>query len=501
MVRSTSIGRRSSTRNTRADASRLSQFRAVLAIPRCRRLFLSQLLSQAGDGLYQVALASVLIFDVSAARTPSQVTKVFAVTLLPFSIVGPFTGPFIDRFSRRSILVGASTARLALTLLMIPALGWSEGSLLFLAVATISVNRFFHSTKSAVLPGLVRSDEYLAANTLSSTIGMVFGLAGAVIGGPLTDATSPQVAITAAAACMAAAGIVAATIRLPRGEKRGLAGILSELRDDLRDVREGVSVLLSRRLATYGVSAVWAMRGLLGFVLLAALVLLRSRFDVRATGFSGILAGVGVGGFAGAVLVPLAASRLGHRGVAPAAFVVAGLAALIVGPIPTWPTLLATVFIAGAAMSCTKIASDTLIQTAIPDRYRGRAFTVYDIGYNGAFVVAALIPTLILSAVGELGIIALTGVLSLGLGVGLAVWKRRLPEPIDVRSYAGSRADETPRELIWDGVPVEVAEVEKSWHEDRQGQRLLRFRLRLADGRRVEVSRGDEWQLDRILSR
>ncbi|HEV2906265.1 MAG TPA: MFS transporter [Actinomycetota bacterium] len=493
------MGRRSSTRNTRADASRLSQFRAVLAIPRCRRLFLSQLLSQAGDGLYQVALASVLIFDVSAARTPSQVTKVFAVTLLPFSIVGPFTGPFIDRVSRRSIRVGASFVRFALTLLMILALGWTEGSLLFLAVATISVNRFFHSTKSAVLPGLVPSDAYLAANTLSSTIGMVFGLAGAVIGGPLTDATSPKVSLIAAATCMAAAAAVAATIVLPRGEKQGLAGILSELGDDLRDVREGLRVLLSRRLATYGVSSVWAMRALLGFVLLAALVLLRSRFDVRATGFSGILAGVGVGGFAGALLVPVAASRFGQRSVAPIAFVVAGIAALLVGPIPTWPTILATVFIAGAAMSCTKIASDTLIQSAIPDRYRGRAFTVYDIGYNGAFVVAALIPTLIISAVGELGIIALTGLLSLAGGLALAMWKRRLPEPIDVRSYSGARGDEVPREVVWDGVSVEVAEVEGSWQEERKGVRLLRFRLRLADGRRVEVSRGEEWHLDRIL--
>jgi MFS family permease len=241
------------------------------------------------------------------------------------------------------------------------------------------------------------------------------------------------------------------------------------------------------------------MRALLGFVLLAALVLLRSRFDVRATGFSGILAGVGVGGFAGALLVPVAASRFGQRGVAPIAFVVAGIAALLVGPIPTWPTILATVFIAGAAMSCTKIASDTLIQSAIPDRYRGRAFTVYDIGYNGAFVVAALIPTLIISAVGELGIIALTGLLSLAGGLALAMWKRRLPEPIDVRSYSGARGDEVPREVVWDGVSVKVAEVEGSWHEERKGVRLLRFRLRLADGRRVEVSRGEEWHLDRIL--
>jgi MFS family permease len=448
-----------------------------------------------------VALASVLIFDVSAARTPAQVTKVFAVTLLPFSIVGPFTGPFIDRFSRRSILVGASVVRLALTLLMIPAVAGSEGVLLFLAVATISVNRLFHSTKSAVLPALVPSDKYLAANTLSTTLGMVFGLTGAVIGGPLTDAVSAEAALVVAASCMAAAGVVAATLALPRGEKRGLAGIVSELRDDLRDVRDGLRVLLSRRIATYGVSAVWAMRALLGFVLLAALVLLRGRFDVRATGFSGILAGVGAGGFAGAVLVPVVAARLGHRGVAPAAFVVAGMAALVVGPIPTWPTILATVVIAGGAMSLTKIASDTLIQWAIPDGYRGRAFSVYDIGYNGAFVVAALIPALILPAVGELGIIVLTGLLSLGAGVGLALWKRHLPEPIDVRSYAGARGDEVPREVIWDGVPVEVAEVEGSWQEERKGRRLLRFRLRLADGRRIEISRGDEWRLDRLLSR
>src|ERR671918_1881996 len=310
----TRIGPRSSTCSRSAEPRRgavneasfrrgLRRLGSLLAPRGFRLLLTSQLLNQIADGLYQIALASVLIFGLEAARTPAQVTKVLAVTLLPFSIVGPFTGPFIDRFSRRSILVGASIVRFALTLLMILALGWTEGSLLFLAVATISVNRFFHSTKSAVLPGLVPSDAYLAANTLSSTIGMVFGLSGAVIGGPLTDATSPHVALIAAASCMAAAGVVAATIALPRGEKRGLAGILSELGDDLRDVADGLRVLLSRPWAVYGVGSIWAMRALIGFVLLAALVVLRARFDARATEFSVLLAALGVGGFAGAIAV------------------------------------------------------------------------------------------------------------------------------------------------------------------------------------------------------
>lgn len=447
-----------------------------------------------------MALASVLIFDVSAARTPSQVTKVLAVTLLPFSLVGPFTGPFIDRFSRRSILVGASLARAALTSLLFAGIGWPEGVLLALAVTNISINRFFHSTKGAVLPTLVPRDLFLTANAVSTTVGMVFGLAGGVAGGPIADAVSPGAAIAAAAVLMLAAAGVAATLPLPRGERRGLAGIASELRENLRDVRDGLRVLRGSGPASYGVAAVWTMRALLGFVLIAALVLLRSRFDARATGFSAVLGAVAVGGFVGALAVQPAARRLGHAGVGPAAFVLAGTAALALAPIPAWPAVLAAVFFAGAAMSGTKIASDTLVQGGVPDRYRGRAFAVYDIGYNGMFVVAALVPALVRPLAGDLGIVVMTALAALAAAAALARWRRRLPPTVEVRAYAGGRADETPREIVWDGVPIAVTEVEGSWHEQRREERLLRFRLRLADGRRVEViSTGEGWRLDRVL--
>jgi MFS family permease len=465
------------------------------------RLLTHQALSQLSDGLYQIAVASVVVFNVSAARTPAQVTKVLAVTLLPFSLLGPFTGPFIDRFSRRSILVGASAVRAALTVLLVLAVGGPEMVLLGLAVANVSVNRFLHAAKSAVLPTLVEREQYLTANAVSSTTGMVVSLAGAVIGGPISDTFGAGWAISAAAVAMASAGVVAATLPLPRGEKRGLAGILSELGENLRDVVDGLRVLRRSRPAVYGITGVWTMRGLLGFMLLAALVVLRSRFDVGATGFSVILAAVAVGSFFGAVTVPFVALRVGYHGVAPLAFVLAGIAAFVGGPIPAWPALLATVLVAGMAMASTKIAADTLVQRTIPDRYRGRAFAVYDIGYNGVFVAAALIPTLLRPFLGEVGIVLLTGGLYLVGAVGLAGWRRRLPVGIEVRAYAGARADESPRSVVWNGETVGVAEVERSWHEDRAGRRLLSFQLRLADGRRIQVSHRDDegWTLDREL--
>ncbi|MGH2737808.1 MAG: MFS transporter [Actinomycetota bacterium] len=479
----------------------LRRLGSLLAPRGFRTLLTSQLLNQVADGLYQIALASVLIFGLEAARTPAQVTKVLAVTLLPFSLVGPFTGPFIDRFSRRSILVGSKVVMAAVTLVMIPARSWPEGILLVLVVVNVSINRFFHSTKSAVLPSLVDPERYLVANAVSTTTGMIFALGGAVIGGPLVDAISPVVGLGAGAACMLASAVFASTLALPRGEKRGLAGIVSELRENLRDVREGVKVLRRSAQATYGVVAIWSMRALLGLVLLAALVLLRAEFDIGAAGFSQIFAALAVGGFAGALIVTPVARRLGYRGVAPVAIAVGAVAALIGAPIPSMVALLPAMFVEGVAMSATKIASDTLVQRGIPDRFRGRAFTVYDLGYNGAFVLAGLIPTALRPALGDMGMILLTAALGLLTAGALALWRRRIPEPVEVRSYAGARGDEVPRQVVLGGATLDVDEVERSWQEDRDGEQLRCFRLRLRDGRRIQVSLGETWRLDRELAR
>lgn len=465
-----------------------------------RRLITSQVASQAADGLYQIAIAAVLIFDVTAAETPGQVTKVLAVTLLPFSLVGPFTGPFIDRFSRRSILVGTSAARAALTALLIPAVSWPEWAILTLVVANMSVNRFFHATKSSSIPSLVPRHRYLLANTVSSVGGMVFGLAGAVIGGPIADAVGAEIVVLGAAVLMTVAAVVAAMVPLPPGERRGLAGLLVELRDNVGDVADGVRLLVRTPRATYAVAAIWSIRGLIGFLLLAGIVLLRTRFGLETTGASLLLGAVGIGGFLGALAVTPVARRVGDARVAPWAFLLAGVAVLGLGAIPAWPALLALVGIGGGAMAMTKITADTMVQRSMPDAYRGRAFAVYDIGYNGVFVLAALIPTLLIGALGEIGIVFLAGALAVVGAVVFALASRGLHAEIEVRAYAGGRADESPREVVWDGEPVSVAEVERSWTEERAGEMLSVFRLRLADGRRIQISRGrDAWLLDRSL--
>ena len=56
---------------------------------------------QLTDGIFQSALASFVLFSPERQASAVNAAVAFAVVLLPYSIVGPFVGTILDRFSRR----------------------------------------------------------------------------------------------------------------------------------------------------------------------------------------------------------------------------------------------------------------------------------------------------------------------------------------------------------------------------------------------------------------
>ena len=84
--------------------------------PPLRTLIAGQGLGQFADGLALVAFAQLVIFDIGQGATPAHIASVLAVTLLPFSVVGPLAGVFIDRWDRRRTLVVTSLCRAGLAI-------------------------------------------------------------------------------------------------------------------------------------------------------------------------------------------------------------------------------------------------------------------------------------------------------------------------------------------------------------------------------------------------
>jgi MFS family permease len=192
--------------------------------------------------------------------------------------------------------------------------------------------------------------------------------------------------------------------------------------------------------------------------------------------------------------------RLVKPRIVALAFVVSGVPLLAVAPIVTGFTVLVASFFLGVGYAWKKIPVDTMVQQAIPDSYRGRVFAVYDVGQNMARVVAAIVAIAIVREEWVSWLLAGAGLVFLLWAPVLPRWAGSEPQ-VQVRAYAGARADEVPRSVVLAGVEHEV-EVERSWREERDGERRLSFRLRLDDGRRIEVSRpedGERWRVDREL--
>ena len=99
-------------------STRSHNLRAVLRQRGFRRLLGVRMLSHLGDGWFQAGLAGSVLFNPEKATNPLAIAVGFAMLLLPYSLVGPYVGGFLDRWSRRSILFVANLLR---ALLVVPA--------------------------------------------------------------------------------------------------------------------------------------------------------------------------------------------------------------------------------------------------------------------------------------------------------------------------------------------------------------------------------------------
>ncbi len=76
-----------------------------------RRLLALRTLSQAADGTLQVGMASYILFSPQSQPDAWAIAGVLALTLLPFTVIGPFVSPLLDRWSRRNVALYSDIAR------------------------------------------------------------------------------------------------------------------------------------------------------------------------------------------------------------------------------------------------------------------------------------------------------------------------------------------------------------------------------------------------------
>lgn len=149
-------------------------------------LWIGQLLSQLGDKVFFVLMVALLENyqpPAGLAQNSMYSTLMLAFTL-PAILFGSAGGIFVDRFSKKFILVGANVLQ-TLLMLLIAFLPREFFILLILTFAISTLAQFFAPAEQAAIPVLVRKENFMAANALYSSTMMGALIIGFAIGEPI----------------------------------------------------------------------------------------------------------------------------------------------------------------------------------------------------------------------------------------------------------------------------------------------------------------------------
>src|SRR5690349_10443448 len=226
--------------------------------PNFRRLWLGQVISELGTWFSFIAeLGLVRLVSGSTWAT----TALLVARLLPFLLAAPFAGVFVDRHSRKRILIITDVLRAVVAL--------RSAELVIIGSAIMSsLTMFFEGAKNAAIPNLTSGRELLTANvlmfslrflqfTLGSALGGLtaaqFGYNAAFIVNSLSFVASalcivaiPAEAMRKAAAVQAAKAVVATSVEALASEPiAGSEQPVAVRNHFLTDVREGLRYIRS----------------------------------------------------------------------------------------------------------------------------------------------------------------------------------------------------------------------------------------------------------------
>ena len=288
------------------------------------------------------------------------------------------------------------------------------------------------AVKSAAIPDVLSGRDLLQGNALSQAGGALFQIVGIAFALG-SGAVLPAWLVVLVGAIVLGIGAVVAT-RLRHVEAEPHATTLAqEARRVIKSITRGIREVAARPAAALGLTGFQMLRyqfwgfGLFVFALYAKNLVEGGAESQVPTLLSG---GVGlIGGVLGLVLAQAWKDRVPPVRLLLVSMVLLGAGTLVFGGLVSVAGFAGMLFVGFFAFFVGKISADTIVQQAMPDDFRGRAFALFDIAYNLGFIVPALILSLVWieNDPGRTRVILIvSGAVFLLLTAAIAAWARRI---------------------------------------------------------------------------
>lgn len=383
-----------------------------------RSLWSAHILSSTGDELATFALA-LLVFQRSGSAFLVALTLTLSV--VPYALVGTLLAGLADRLPRRGLMVACDLARAVLVLAMLLP-GLPLPVLWLLLFAVVSCQSPFTSARAATLPDILPGERYYLGSAVMNVTAECARFAGAVAGGFLVAAFSPQTALAVDAATFLASALLLRVGLRDRVVSRG-----RQLRQTTwLGVKSAAALIMRHRYLRQ-----LTLLGLLGAfygVPRALAVPFVAEHDGPTTAVGWLMAADPAGTIIGALLLGRVTSSR-RRVLLMGPLAVLSCAPLMLTPLPVavWVVVLFWM-LAGLGTAYNLPANAEFVATVPPDQ-RGQAFGLVIGGMAGAQAITLLIAGALTQVFSAGAVVALFGALGTVCALLLAQSLRRSEHP------------------------------------------------------------------------
>jgi MFS family permease len=339
---------------------------AVLRLAPVRRLWLAQVVSVFGDFLALFAVLTHASFGLHA--TPAQVSGITIAFMLPFAIIGPLAGVFVDRWNVRRTMIASDLIRAVIVLLLVLAPGLREIYLLLFLMSTVS--SFFVPAQSVTLRTIVPPHGLLSANALMQQAMQLARIASPALAGALVGWLGPASCYALdAASYVASASLIAAIVivRPPAPPREG-----HPARAVVQDLGAGVRFVFTHPILSFVVLAMSA--GMFAVSCFGPLIAVYVRDVLRSSPlvFGVVNSMIGVGMIAGTFLAGRLARRRSQGHLVLVGLVVMGAFVVILASIPRTLAAGIGMFGIGVGVVFVFVSAQTTMQGQTPIELVGR---------------------------------------------------------------------------------------------------------------------------------
>ena len=364
-----------------ADAPQLS-VRDVLKLKPVRRLWLAQIVSVFGDLLAVFAVLSYVSFNLKASA--AQVTMISVAFLIPFALITPVAGVFVDRWRVKRTMIASDLIRavLAVGLVFAGTLGQIYAILFLLS----AVSTFFVPAQTVTLRAIVPPQGLLAANTLVQQAFQVMRIISPALAGAMVAWFGASSCYYLDALSFIFSASMIATLVIAREPVKPAEGS-HPLKSVWNDLSAGVKFIFTHATISFVILAMAA--GLFAVSCFGPLiaVYVRDELNANSLAFGIINSLIGVGMIGGTLVISRFAKNTSKTHLALWGLFTMGAFVLVLAAFKNVAAASASMFGLGVGVIFVVVAAQTIMQGQTPMELIGRV--------SGSFMAVLSIAQLI----------------------------------------------------------------------------------------------------------